>query len=299
MSLLPGLTYSAPGVPLYGGGGGGSGSNIVASTITLSGAAPISATFPSGANDGFEVRGNGGGGSNVVVVGTIDQASAAGAEFGLRSLSTIAGVPTAIGRFEMNLIPSGNFASLNYTLNNSTLGALQYNNGTTTLDGQPISAGGVGNELILPGTVSTISLKPYGTVLNYGQAALAVNSYVPAAGTITPIGSFPTTPGHLYEVRCNPRWDTVPAGNPALGSWASLGVDATGAVPFVTIDCAQVSTLNQQYQQNITGTFIATAATTTVEALGSLANTVSTGVTFTTPNNVVWYRDLGVPVVGI
>lgn len=257
MSLLPQLTFSAPGVPLYGGGGGGGGSNITASTITLSGStAPITATLPSGSNDGFEVR-QGGGGSNVIAVATIDINNPSQAEFGVRSISST----TVIGRFEMDLVPTSGLASLNYQLNNSTLGGLDIQPGSVNLYGQPASSGGAGNAIVLEGAVSSITVKPSGRDLVAKQNPNGVNIYL-APGGSSNLLQFSTIAGHIYQVGV-PFFATAvePVGAPAAGSWLTLDVDTAPAVSYLdTFDLASVSTVANDFRCSRVYNFIASGA---------------------------------------
>jgi hypothetical protein len=117
--------------------------------------------------------------------------------------------------------------------------------------------------------------------------------YVPAAGTTQTIAAMPTISGHLYDLRANVRYDTV-GGNPSAGDWVSLTTDATNAKAIDTIDPVQVSTLQQQFERSYSASFIASAGTTNLIALGRLTATASTAITIQNPQ-LVWLRDLGIP----
>lgn len=302
MSLLPNLTFTSPGNPLYGAAGGGSsGPNPTFSTITLEGSNAITATLPSAPNDGFEVR-NGGGGQNVVVVTTIDEDNAAQAEMGIRTLSTIAGNTSNVGRFEMTMdgLPS-DVAALTYTLDKavsgsaSTIGAMTFSpgNGSNTAGKVSIvseNGGGGGASL----TIGNYQVQGNSLAcLNPRIATPTTNVYVPAAGTTQTVASFSTIASHVYEVFIpNIRVQNQPAGAPALGAWSQIGMDV-GAGAFDTFDMASVSTIQNDYNGSRNYCFQATGAGHNLQCLGSLSNTLSTAFTFST---YCYIRDLGAPI---
>lgn len=290
MSLLPNLTFSAPGVPLYGGGGGGgSGSNIVASTITLDGSTqPFTATLPSGSNDGFEIR-QGGGGSNVIAVATIDINNPAQAEFGVRSISST----SVIGRFEMDLTPSLGVASLNYNFNNSTVGALNMSAATGNVELAALASanGGAGNSILLGGTTSSITVKPVGLDL-IPKKTNASNTafYLPPNGSSN-ITSFSTIANHYYTLAV-PFFVTAvePPVQPSAGAWLSLSLDTSPGVSYLdTFDLASVSTVANDFRCGRVYTFVASAANHTMTATAS--NSISTLVEI--PQGMI-LQDLGI-----
>jgi hypothetical protein len=272
MSLLPGLTFSAPGVTLYGGGGGGgSSSNIVASTITLDGSsAPFTATLPSGSNDGFEIR-QGGGGSNVVVVATVDINNPSQAEFGVRSISST----SVVGRFEMDLTPSSGLASLNYQLYGSTLGGFDIGVGSATLYGQTSATGGAGNAIVLEGLLSSIKVNPCGRDLVPKKSLLGANFYLPPAGSSN-ITSFSTIAGHAYSMALPAFVAAVePETAPAAGSWLSLDVDTAPSVSYLdTFDLASVSTVGNDFRCSRMYNFVASSSNHTLSVTTN--NNIST-----------------------
>jgi hypothetical protein len=297
MSVLLNQTSASPGSFLFGSGGGGSGSNIVASTITLAGSAdPLEITLPAGSNDGFSVRQ--GGGTNALAILTIDAENSGQAEFGIRSLSTIAGNPAARGRFEMVLTPTNDKASLRYSLdaaasgNASTIGSVQFLPGTAPATGtiqiqsEDLTSLTVGN--------GSVIAAPSGVHLDVYKAAVTAggNIYVPAAGTTQNIASFSTIAGHAYELWLpNLRVQNQPAGVPASGAWCQLTVD-TGSIAYCdTFDMASVSTIANDLQKTPAYNFTATAAGHALQATGSLSNTLSTAITINPAS--VYLRDLG------
>lgn len=262
MSLLPGLTYSAPGVTLYGGGGGGGGGgDLVASTITLTGVNPISATLTSNPNDGFEVR-NGGGGSNVVTATTIDAGNPNQAEMGIRTLSTISTVVTLIDRFEMTSVPGTLDANLTHYNQTSTLAQIDMPaNGSLTLNGLPAASGGAANSIAILPYTSSIVVKPSNRDLVAKQNPNGVNGYLPPGGSSNLL-QFSTIAGHLYQMAV-PFFVTAvePVGAPAAGSWLSLDVDTTPAVSYLdTFDLASVSTVANDFRCSRVYSFVASAA---------------------------------------
>jgi hypothetical protein len=280
-----------------GSSGGGSGSNIVASTITLAGSAdPLEITLNTSVNDGFAVRT--GGATNPIAIVTIDAANAGRAEFGVRSLSTIAGNPFSRGRFEMNIIPSTDLAQLSYTLdannsgNPSTIGSIQFKKGTAPTTGTVVIAGEDGTALTV-GNNSVISA-PTGVHLDVFKAGVEAggNIYVPAAGTTQNIASFSTIAGHAYELWLpNLRIQNQPAGAPAVGSWCQLTVDTASIAYCDTFDMASVSTIANDLQKTPAYNFTASGNSHTLQASGSLANTLSTALTISPAS--VYLRDLG------
>jgi len=310
MSLLDNQTRVTVGTyfPALSGGGGG-GSNITASTITLEGsAAPLTITLPQNANDGFEVRQ--GGGNNVIAILDIDAGSAGQAEFGIRSLSTIGGNPVPRGRFELQVVPGTDTASLSYGLdaagsgNQSTIGAITFQPGTApgagTVNIKGENANGGGSLTIGDGDVVAA---PSGSSLVTKKAAVASggNIYVPAAGTTQPIAAFSTIAGHRYELAIpNLRIQNQPAGAPAAGAWCQLTVDGANINYIDTFDMASVSTISNDLQKCPVYNFVASGTGHTLSANGSLANTLSTAVTISPA--FVYLRDMGIqagmPTIG-
>jgi len=301
MSVLPNLTFTAPGAPLYGSGGGGGGGDITVSSITMTGNYPLSATLTSSPNDGFEVR-NGGGGSNVVVITTIDENNGAQAEMGIRTLSTIAGNTSNVGRFEMTMdgLPS-DVAALSYTFdkavsgNASTIGAITFTpgNGSNAAGSVAIKTetGGGGAASLQIGNYQVIGNSL--ACLNPRINVPTTNVYVPAAGTTQTVASFSTIASHVYEVFIpNIRVQNQPAGAPAAGAWSQIGMDV-GAGAFDTFDMASISTIQNDYNGSRNYCFQATAAGHNLQCLGSLSNTLSTAFTF---SQYCYIRDLGAPV---
>lgn len=301
MSLLPNLTFTSPGNPLYGAaGGGGSGPNPTFSTITLEGSNAITATLPSAPNDGFEVR-NGGGGQNVVVVTTIDENNAAQAEMGIRTLSTIAGNTSNVGRFELQMdgLPT-DVARLIYTLDAavsgtpSTIGSIEFKPATAPATGYVVITGEDTTGLVIG--QGNVSMAVGGSALRPLQAAAQSggNIYVPAAGTTQPVANFSTIAGHAYEMWIpGLRVQNQPAGAPAAGAWCQLTVNTSNISYVDTFDMASVSTIANDFQKAASYSFIASGAAHSLEATGSLANTLSTALTLNPP--VVYLRDLGLP----
>ena len=298
MSLLPGLTFSAPGVTLYGGGGGGGGGqNLVVSTITMAGSTdPLEITLPAASNDGFSVRQ--GGGTNALAILTIDTANAGQAELGIRSLSTIGGNAVPRVRFEQQLIPSADAAIL--TANIDTVGA----GNASTIATLAFGSTGSGNNGLSITTEESASLiigengyqvrANSGACLNPRSAAPTANVYVPAAGTSQTVASFSTTVGHYYEMFVpNLRVQNQPAGAPAAGAWATLDVDTAPTVSYLdTFDMASVSSIANDLQKSPSYIFLASATGHNLVATGSLSNTLSTAMTFGGP---LLIRDLGIP----
>lgn len=273
MSLLDNQTRVNLGGSYFSSGGGGSGSNIVASTITLDGSsAPFTATLPSGSNDGFEIR-QGGGGSNVIAVATIDINSPAQAEFGVRTISST----SVIGRFEMDVVPTTNLASLNYNLNNSTLGGLDILPTSATVYGMKDTSGGANNSLVFPAFTSSIVVKPSGLdLVPKKTAASNTNFYLPPSGSSN-ITSFSTIANHYYSLSI-PFFVTAvePPGPPTAGSWLSLSIDTSPGVSYLdTFDLASVSTVGNDMRCSRTYSFIASAANHTMTAT-ALNPTLST-----------------------
>lgn len=291
MSLLTNQT-SINGTAFYfsSGGGGGSGSNIIASTITLEGsAAPITATLPSGSNDGFEVRQGGGGNNNVVIVGTIDAASSGQIEFGARVLSTT----NVYARYEMDLTPSANLASLNYQQNGSTIGFVNFDgaNNLTTIGSLPASSGGAGNSITFSGAASTIVVKPSGHDL-VPKKILASNTnfYLPPSGSSN-IAQFSTIAGHVYSLGI-PFFVTAvePVAAPTGGSFLSLDIDTSPGISYLdTYDLAQVSTVGNDMRTCRQYCFVASANGHTLSAT-ALNPTLSTLVEIPVG---MWLQDLG------
>lgn len=299
MSLLVNQTSVNPTTFYYGsgGGGGGSGSNIVASTITLSGTTdPLEITLPATANDGFSVRQ--GGVTNPIAILTVDAGNAGQAEFGIRSLSTIGGNPVPRGRFEMTVIPGLDGAALTYTLdttgsgNASTIGSVAFgptnsgNNGVTiiTEESAAMTLGENGYQIV---TNSRTGLNPR-------IVAPTPNVYVPADGSSQTVASFSTIAGHIYEmVIPNLRVQNEPAGAPAAGAWSQLVVDATPNIAYLdTFNMEFVSTIDNDYQKSPCYCFTASGAGHNLVASGSLANSLSTAMTF---GGNILLRDLGIP----
>ena len=309
-SLLTNQTTVSPGSYFFAlsGSGGGGGGNLTVSTITLQGStAPITATLPSGANDGFEVR-NGGGGSNVITITTIDAGNPAQAEMGIRTLSTISGTPIPRGRFEQVLVPSNDTASLSYTLdkvgagNASTIGSVVFTPGSGGAGGY-VSVKGEGGSGVNIGNGAVVAT-PSGSDLVQRKAAVASggNIYVPAAGTAVNIAQFSTIAGHTYELSIpNLRVQNQPAGAPAAGAWAQLNIpDASPIYYLDTFDMASVSTIANDLQKCPRYIFTASGTAHTLSANGSLANTLSTAITISPA--FVYLRDLGIqsgmPTIG-
>jgi hypothetical protein len=300
-SILPLRTFIASGSPLWAaagsGGGGGGGTNLTVSSIVFEGSTdPLEITLPANSNDGFSVRQ--GGGSNPIAILTVDAANAGQAELGIRSLSTIGGNPVNRGRFEMSLPPSTDVAQLSYTLdevgagNASTIGAIQFKPGTApdtgviTLAGEDTQALSIGS--------GGVSYGAAGTRLNMFKAPIQSggNIYVPASGSTQTVSQFSTVVGHAYELWIpNVRVQNQPAGAPAAGAWSQLVVDVGGGA-LETFDMASVSTIDNDLQKSANYNFVATAAGHNLQALGSLANTVSTAFTI---SPAVYLRDLGAP----
>ena len=274
-------------------GSGGGATNIVASTITLAGSSdPLEITLPSGANDGFSVRT--GGATNPIAIVTIDAGNTGEAEFGIRSLSTISGNAVSRGRFEMSVVPSTDLARLQYTLdsvgagNASTIGSVEFkpNTGTVVISGQDGTALTVGDGSIVGG--------PSGVHLDVYKAGVASggNIYVPAAGTTQNVASFSTIVGHVYELWLpNLRVQNQPVGSPAAGAWSQLSVDTASVNYLDTFDMASVSTIDNDLQKTPAYNFTASANGHTLQASGSLSNTLSTALTISPAS--VYLRDLG------
>lgn len=301
MSLLPGLTFSAPGVTLYGGGGGGgSGSNIVASTITLEGSTdPLEITLPASGNDGFSVRQ--GGANNALAILTIDTGSSGQAEFGIRSLSTISGNPVPRGRFEMQLIPSVDGALLSYTLdrngsgNASTIATLNFGDAGGTPNGGGLFIGTELDASLNLGENGYQVEANSGACLNPRSVAPTPNVYIPPTGASQTVASFSTIAGHYYEMYVpNLRVQNQPAGVPAVGAWATLDVDSAPTVSYLdTFDMASVSTVQNDLQKSPSYVFVASGAGHNLVATGSLSNSLSTAMSF---GGSILIRDLGIPV---
>lgn len=300
MSVLLNQTSVAPGSYLFGSGGGAGGGNIIASTITLEGSNAITATLASSPNDGFEVR-NGGGGGNVVVITTIDENNAAQAEMGIRTLSTISGNTSNVGRFELQMdgLPT-DLAQLIYTLDTavsgtpSTIGSIQFKPATAPNTGTVVISGQDGTGLVVgEGNVSEAAS---GSALRPLQAAAQSggNIYVPAAGTTQTVANFSTIAGRAYEVWIpGLRVQNQPVGAPAAGAWCQLTVNTSNISYLDTFDMASVSTIANDFQKAASYSFIASGAAHSLEATGSLSNTLSTALTLNPP--VVYLRDLGNP----
>jgi hypothetical protein len=154
-----------------------------------------------------------------------------------------------------------------------------------------ISFSGGNGALSNVSSINGASYPPPG--LQYTAISTPTTVIVPQNGTEQVIAAFSTTVGNLYEVRLNPTIAVAPAIAPAPGAFVTF------FVPFNAIseiDLAQVSTLGNNFSQNLVGTFYATDTGMAVKATGTLFNTVSTSITFSPPYDVVWYKDLGVPL---
>jgi hypothetical protein len=302
LSLLTQQSYANPSKSYWaasGGGGGGGGQNLVVSTIVMEGSAdPLEITLPASANDGFSVRQ--GGANNPLAILTIDAGSSGQAEFGIRNLSTISGNPVPRGRFEMNLVPSFDGATLSYTLdtagsgNASTIGTINFGQSDPPGSGGGIFLGTEKDASLTLGTNGYQVVTNTDTALNPRSATTtATNIYVPAAGTTQAVAQFSTIAAHAYELYIpQVRIQNQPAGVPAAGAWSDLSVDTSPQVTYLdTFDMASVSTVQNDLQMSRGYTFVATAAGHQLSATGSLANTLSTAMTF--GNGVVFLRDLG------
>jgi len=315
MSVLDNQTKVNPTTAFYatggGGGGGGGGPTPTVSTITTSSIIALSNVpvnvGPAGLyvytngfgdeNSGFEVYKGGGNTTNALA--DFDSGAGGQGAMGVRGFSTIGGAQVIDTLFTMTLDPSRNgviklqqeFAGVS-TMSGITLG----NDGSITIAALPPASGGSGTGLYFSPYGASIETKPQGSILTHSAASTigAGNFYVPAAGTTQTLAAIPTTPGALYDIRVNARFDTV-GGNPSAGDWCVLTTDAANAKAIDTIDCAQVSTLQQQFERSYTASFVASAGTTNLIALGRPTATASTAITIQNPA-VVWFRSLGVPL---
>ena len=311
-ALLGLKTYASKDTPLWAaagtGGGGGGGQNLTVSTIVFEGSTdPLEITLPAAANDGFSVRQ--GGGTNALAILTIDTANAGQAEFGIRTLSTIGGNAVPRGRFEQQLVPGSDLATLNYTLdtvgagNASTIGSVAFVPGSGGAGGY-VSVKGEGAAVALNVGNGAVVAAPAGSDLVNRKAAVASggNIYVPAAGTSVNIAQFSTIAGHLYELAIpNLSIQNQPAGAPTAGAWCQLVVADAAPIQYLdTFDMASVSTIANDYQKCPVYTFTASGTNHTLSANGSLAGALSTAITIAPA--FVYLRDMGIqsgmPTVG-
>lgn len=306
MSLLDNQTKVNLGTSFFAaagsGGGGGGGQNLTVSSIVFEGSTdPLEITLPATANDGFSVRQ--GGATNALAILTIDQDNGGQAEFGIRSLSTITGSPFPVGRFEQQLVPGTNLASLSYTLdatvsgNASTIGAIDFKPGTAGVTFGNVVISSESNEadiVVGAGDGKNVVAGPAQSALIPRRAATtATNIYVPASGAVQAVAQFSTIAAHAYELYIpQVRIQNEPAGAPAAGAWSDLSIDTSPQVTYLdTFDMASVSTIQNDLQMSRAYTFLATAGGHQLSASGSLSNTLSTAMTF--GNGAVVLRDLG------
>jgi hypothetical protein len=296
MSLVPLKTHISPDVALFAalgsGGGGGGGQNLTVSTIVMEGSTdPLEITLPANANDGFSVRQ--GGAVNPIAILTMDEAGAGQAEFGVRTLSTIAGNTSNDGQ------PTDS-ATLIYQFDKnvsgtpSTIGSLAFvpgtapATGTATLKGEDGTGITVGNSNVIAVPAGTSLIPAKATVVGSG------NIYVPAAGTTVPVAAFSTVAGHAYELYIpNLRIQNEPAGAPTAGAWSALTVDTTPASELATFDMASVSTIANDLLLSPVYNFTASGAAHNLQASASLAGALSTAITITPAS--IYLRDLGAP----
>jgi len=166
MSLLPGLTYSAPGVPLYGGGGGGGGGGSF-STINVS---------------TIDIQANG----DVNYIGSINfnQGSGGGASF----LSTVSVLDGTTPATELLLAAPNNLGEFLIGIGNDNKAFISSSGTGLTWNGGNVS--GLANVTTSTIAVSTINGSAYPPVSPVSTLGLSAANF-PGGNGVVPINSVP------------------------------------------------------------------------------------------------------------
>jgi hypothetical protein len=217
-------------------------------------------------------------------------------KLGVTGYSTIAGNQALDSRFQMDITSNrtGELTLSHGFAGVSTIGQLRFlgNTGGEVLSALPASSGGPGVAIALSGTTSSITFLPQVAQACHSRIAVSTNTTIPQAGTTQNLGAFATLPGHTYDIRLPVRIDAVSA--PSAGDWSLITTDTTTApVALGSFDMTSVNATGNQWEVNLCGTVTASAATTTLLALGKPA--AGTSTTVTVAGGAAFIRDLGIP----
>jgi hypothetical protein len=277
MSLLPGLTYSAPGVPIYGGGGGGGGGGSTITTSTISASTGFFSTITmegDGVNTGLFMEGN-----SIQMTTNAETAAIGGAGFAWNPVTSNLIIQTP-STCQLSLqTDKGNGVFITddeITVNRPLYGDAGIYTGVLTLSS-------------LNTANLTMNINPIGTDLIPKRIDGPTSQYVPPTGQLI-CATFSTVPGCVYEIGC-PYFVTAvqPVAAPSAGAALTIAVDTTPIAYLDTFDLASVSTVANDFRCCRNYTFIANA-----NGHNLLANNTATNVSSLAEfGQKIWIKNIG------